>query len=202
MRPIFLTISLICFSLLAVAQENKEKQSKADVQITVEDDHDARIKMLQSEIKDIQRRLKELNTAMAPKDEKDRAIYRSRKTELEFHKKWTEKQLSIAQAEAQGQDPTGMRGEAKALKARYTAMRDTRVHLEREAAAQQAEIDDETAVPNTKLKMQKNQLQAEIAIKKEVMNREQNSPNPDAERIAQLEGEIETLQRQVDELKE
>lgn len=202
MRSILLTISLIAFTLLAVGQENKAKESKVDIQTGVSDDHDLEIQKLQNEIQDITRRIKKLNSAIAPENEKGRAIHRTKMNELQYEKMWKEKELSIARVEAKGNDVTGMRGEADALHERYVAMRDKRIHLEREAAAQQAEMDDETAVPNQKLKMQKNELQEEIKLKEKTMAREQRSPNPDAERIATLKGEIEKLQRQVNELKE
>lgn len=204
MRIILLTISIIAFSALATAQENekKTKEAKPKVQIAVEDDHDARIQMLQNEIKDTERRLKEMHTAIVPKDELARSIHQTKIAELEFHKKWKQKELSVARSEKAGNDVSGLRGEADAFKERYTAMRDKRVQLEKEAAAKKAEMGDETPIDNTKLNMQMSKLKDEMQMKKKALNREQNSPNPDAERIAQLKGEIEALQRQVDELKE
>lgn len=202
MRIILLTFSMLTLSLHALAQEKKVKELNPNVEVNLVDDHDARIQMLQNEITDTKRRLNEMNTAIVPKNELDRSIYKAKISELEFLHKWKQKELRLAQSEKAGNDISGLRGEVKALKERYTAMRDNRLELENDAAAKKAEIDDEKPAQNAKLKMQRTKLKDEIQLKKYKLKREENSATTDTERIVQLKGEIEALQRQVDELKE
>lgn len=69
MKSILLTLSLISFNLLAVAQETKSKESNGDVKITTQVNHELRIQEIENEIADTERQIKTLSSSITPRIE-------------------------------------------------------------------------------------------------------------------------------------
>lgn len=194
---------LLIITLFAATQViGQETRSKKEAPALTEPQLEIQVETIEREVQHIDQRLDRLRSAAMPEGEKQKAIRKAQIQELELQKMWKQKELAIAETESDNEKVVGLRGEAKALNERYKAAKDIRDGLEREAAAQQAEIGDETAVPNQKLELQKEKLEAQLGRLYANLQREQQSDNPDAERIAKLKGDIEASMRQINELDE
>lgn len=195
---IILTL-LFTTSTAIVAQETKRnKKTPAVTEPSVE----IKKETTQREVQHMEQRLERLQSAPLPKDDQELNIRNAQIQELELQKMWKEKELALAEAEAANEPVAGLRGEADALKERYVAAKEIREQMEHQALARQAEKGDETAVPNEKIKLQREQLRAQFYQRQADLKREQQSDDPDAKRIAKLKGDIESLRRQMDELDE
>lgn len=196
------TLLLIITLFAATQVVAQETRSKKEASALTEPQLEIEVETIEREVEHINQRLERLRSAAMPEGEKEKAIYKAQVQELELKKMWKKKELAIAETESDNDEVVGSRGEAKALNERFKAAKEIREDLEREAAAQQAEKGDETAVPNQKLKLQKEKLEAQLGRLYADLMREQQSDNPDAERIAKLKGNIEANMRQINELDE
>lgn len=172
-----------------------------DIEDFVLTDHEHRIESIKQELDIIDEKKQALLDAGKPVDVWKSKIYEAWLEELELHRQWADVKLRITNTQAHGESTVGMMGEEKALKARYLSAKEKREALQHEARKAVVEREDETgksAIFGGKL----NELRTELALKKQALRNEEDSNSPDARRIVELKGEIEKLERKINDLVE
>lgn len=189
----------------APEQVEKEIEQVSDASIglqdMMQDNYQYRIDSLNQELEMIDERKQALLDAGVPAGVRKNKIYKAMLHELDMHRQWADVKLRITNTKAHGESTVGMMGEEKALKSRYLAARDERKKLQHQARKAMVEEEDETG-NKTVFEQRLNELQTDRALAKQALQNEQDSDSPDAKRIAELKGEIERIQRKIDDLVE
>lgn len=178
-----------------------------DVKIALEEltanDYQRRIDSLKEEQEKVKVTLKDLETAGEPGDDLGNRIYKAMMDELDLQKQWLDKKMTLLKYRSKGKEVGGIPYEEKALRTRYQAARNIRQNLQHQARKTIVEEVDETGTTTpARFEKRVSKLQADLEIKKQALVNEENSGSPDSKRIAQLKGEIERLERKIDDLME
>lgn len=197
---------------LPAKEDNVEKERKhiaeaieptGEVSFGIEEmvqrNHPHRIETLNLEIDIIDEKRQALNDAGKPTGMWKNKIYAAMLRELEAQREWADVKLRIVNTQAHGESTVGMMGEENAFQDRYISARDERQKLQHEARTAFVEERDETG--NSALfSRELDEFLTNIALKRLALRNEKESKTPDVKRMTVLTGEIEKLQRKIDDL--